>query len=220
MMIAQLDGPILPPASGGAAKQMIVLLHGYGADGHDLMGLAPSWAPSLPDAIFYAPNAIEPCEVGFGFQWFSLEDRSAGRLVAGVEAVAPVFDAWLSARLAEHKLEEGACALVGFSQGTMVALHVGLRRKKPLAGILGYSGALIAGERLPAEIASRPKVMLVHGTADQVVPSGALSAAVKGLDAAGVNVVALSRPGLGHGIDSEGMTRGLGFLKAALPPAP
>jgi phospholipase/carboxylesterase len=219
MMIAQLDGPILPPASGGAPKQLIVLLHGYGADGHDLMGLAPSWAPSLPDAIFYAPNALEPCEVGFGFQWFGLEDRSPARLIAGVEAAAPVLDAWLDARLAEHRLEDRACALVGFSQGAMVALHVGLRRKKAVAGILGYSGALIAAERLPHEIVSRPKVMLVHGTADQVVPSGALSVAVKGLDAAGVSVTALSRPGLGHGIDPEGMTRGLAFLQTVLLPA-
>jgi phospholipase/carboxylesterase len=215
-MIKQLDGPVLAPASGGPAKQIVVLLHGYGADGHDLMGLAPSWAPSLPDAVFYAPNAIEPCEVGFGYQWFGLEDRSAARLVAGVEAAAPIFDAWLDQRLAEHGLDEGRCALVGFSQGTMVALHVGLRRKKALAGILGFSGALIAGDRLPQEIVTRPKVLLVHGAADQVVPAGALSVAVKGLDAAGVQVAALLRPGLGHGIDPEGMARGLDFLKSAL----
>ncbi|GIL38786.1 alpha/beta hydrolase [Roseiterribacter gracilis] len=215
-MTAKLDGPSLLPAAGGKAKHIVVLLHGYGADGHDLLGLAPSWAPSLPDAVFYAPNAHERCEVGFGFQWFSLEDRSPARMVAGVEAAAPVFNAWLDARLAEHGLDESACALVGFSQGTMVALHVGLRRAKPLAGILGFSGALIAPEKLPAEIKSRPKVMLVHGTADQVVPAGALSAAVKGLDAAGISAQTLLRPGLGHGIDAEGMTRGLGFLKSVL----
>jgi phospholipase/carboxylesterase len=215
-MTTKLDGPTLAPASGGKPKQIVVLLHGYGADGHDLLGLAPSWAPSLPDAVFYAPNAVERCEVGFGFQWFSLEDRSAVRMVAGVEAAAPVFNAWLDARLAEHGLDESACALVGFSQGTMVALHVGLRRRKTLAGILGFSGALIAPEKLAAEIVTRPKVMLVHGTADQVVPVGALSAAVKGLDAAGLSAQTLLRPGLGHGIDPEGMTRGLGFLKAAL----
>lgn len=197
---------------------MVVLLHGYGADGHDLLGLAPSWAPSLPDTVFYAPNAIERCEVGFGYQWFSLEDRSAARMQAGVEAAAPVLDRWLTARLAEHGLPDSACALVGFSQGTMMALHVGLRRKAALAGILGYSGALLAPEKLPAEIQARPKVMLVHGTADQVVPAGALPAAVKALDGAGISVTALSRPGLGHGIDPEGMNRGLAFLKAALQP--
>jgi phospholipase/carboxylesterase len=217
-MIAKLDGPVLAPASGGKPKQLVVLLHGYGADGHDLLGLAPSWAQTLPDAIFYAPNAIERCEVGFGYQWFSLEDRSASRMVAGVEAAAPAINAWLDERLAEHGLDDSACALVGFSQGTMMALHVGPRRKKTLAGILGYSGALIAPEKLASEIVTRPKVMLVHGTADQVVPAGALPAAVKGLDAVGINVAALSRPGLGHGIDPEGMVRGLGFLKTVLRP--
>jgi phospholipase/carboxylesterase len=218
-MIAQLDGPTLAPASGGKAKQIVVLLHGYGADGHDLMGLAPAWAQSLPDTVFYAPNAVERCEVGFGYQWFSLEDRSPARMVAGVEAAAPIFDAWLDARLADHGLDETACALVGFSQGTMLALHVGLRRTKTLAGILGFSGALIAAEKLPAELKSRPKVMLVHGTADQVVPVGALSVAVKGLDAVGISAATLLRPGLGHGIDQEGLTRGLGFLKTVLTPA-
>src|SRR5207302_1010696 len=127
-----------------------------------------------------------------------------------------VLNGWLDTRLAEHGLDDSACALVGFSQGTMMALHVGLRRKKPVAGILGFSGALIAPEKLPAEITARPKVMLVHGTADQVVPSGALSAAVKGLDAVGISAATLLRPGLGHGIDPEGMARGLGFLKSVL----
>lgn len=218
--INQLDGPVLRPANGAPPRRLIVLLHGYGSDGHDLMGLAPHWAPLFPDAMFLAPNALEPCEIGFGYQWFGLEDRSPAKLIAGVQTAAPILNAWLDSKLSETGIAPSGLALVGFSQGTMVALHAGLRRPVAPGAVIGFSGALIAGERLPAEIKSKPPVLLIHGAADQVVPPGALSVAVKGLEAAGVKVASLLRSGLGHGIDPEGMREGALFLRNWLEPRP
>jgi len=218
-MSIALTGPIHKAASGGAPGRLVVLLHGLGADGNDLIGLAPVWAPLLPDAEFVAPDAPFPCDMApFGRQWFSLQDRSPDVILAGVRAAAPFLDAFITDTLAARGLDEGRLALVGFSQGTMMALHVGLRRAKPVAGILGYSGALIGAEGLPKEIRSRPPVLLVHGDADEIVPHQALAGAVQGLAAAGVPVEQLTCPGLGHGIDEPGLRRGGAFLQRVLAP--
>ena len=218
-MSITLSGPIHKAASGGAPRRLVVLLHGLGADGNDLIALAPVWAPLLPDAEFLSPNAPFPCDMApFGRQWFSLQDRSPDAILAGVRAAAPFLDAFIDNALATRGLDEGRLALVGFSQGTMMALHVGLRRAKPVAGILGYSGALIGAEGLPTEIRSRPPVLLVHGDADEIVPHQALARAVQGLAAAGVTVEELTCPGLGHGIDEAGLRRGGAFLQRVLAP--
>jgi len=214
---AGLSGPNFPPASGGPAKQLVILLHGVGADGDDLIGLAPMLAQVLPDAEFLAPNAPEPCDMApFGYQWFSLRDRSAETIEAGVRAAAPLVDGFIEEQCEARQIAPERVALLGFSQGCMMSLFVGLRRQSPLAAVLGYSGVLVAPQKLADEIVSRPPVLLVHGEADPVVPHQCLAAAQRGLEAVGVEVQTLSRPGLGHGIDEEGIRHGAALLQRTL----
>ncbi|NQU59924.1 MAG: prolyl oligopeptidase family serine peptidase [Rhodospirillales bacterium] len=211
--IPALNGPMLAPASGGAAKQLVILAHGVGSDGDDLIGLAPYFQKALPDALFVSPNAPYPFDMApQGHQWFSLQDASAPARLAGTQTAAPILDAFIDAKLAETGLAEDKLALIGFSQGTMMALHVGLRRAKALAGILGYSGMLVGPELLADSIQSRPPVLLVHGDADDVLPVEALGQAVAGLQAAGVFVKHHTCPGLGHGLDDDGIRLGMEFL--------
>ena len=213
-MFPTLSGPIQPPASGGKPRQLVVLLHGLGADGNDLIGLAPYWAPLLPEAEFVSPDAPFPCDMApYGRQWFSLQDRSPVAILAGVRATAPMLDAFIDQSLAARGLGDEALALVGFSQGTMMSLFVGLRRAKPGAGIVGYSGALVGAERLAQEIRARPPVLLIHGDADEVVPPQALPLAERSLKAAGVPVETVTCRGLGHAIDETGLRRGGEFLR-------
>jgi phospholipase/carboxylesterase len=215
-MTATLDGPRWGPASGGAPRQLVVLLHGVGADGNDLIDLAPHCGAALPDAAFVAPHAPFPFDgAPMGRQWFALWDRTPGQLEAGLRAVQPVLDGFLDAELARLGLAPGALALVGFSQGAMTALFCGLRRGAAPAAVVAYAGALLAPAALGAEIAARPPVLLVHGEADQVVPAAASRAGEAALRAAGVAVEALYRPGLGHGIDEEGLMAGAAFLARA-----
>lgn len=215
--LSSLSGPSFGPASGGPAKQLVILLHGVGADGNDLIGLAPVLAQVLPDAEFLAPNAPEPCDMApFGYQWFSLQDRTPDRIEAGVRAAAPFVDRFIDDNCAARDIAPDKVALLGFSQGCMMSLFVGLRRASPLAAILGYSGALVAAHKLADEIVSRPPVLLVHGEADPVVPHQMLAAAQAGLQAAGVEVQTVSRPGLAHGIDEEGIRQGAALLQRTL----
>ena len=143
-MLLSLEGPSQPPRTGGKPKSVVVLLHGFGADGNDLIGLAPHWAAQLPETEFVSPHAPFPCDMApSGRQWFSFQDRSPDMVLAGVRAAATILDGFLDDVLAARGLDEHRLALVGFSQGTMMSLHVGLRRKAALAGILGYSGRLL-----------------------------------------------------------------------------
>jgi phospholipase/carboxylesterase len=201
-----------PPARGGAPRRLVILLHGYGADGQDLLGLAPYWAEDLPDCGFVAPDAPFPCEIGFGWQWFGFQGQEQAAILAGARAAAGLLDAFIDEELARHQLEEPALALVGFSQGSMMALQVAPRRARAMAGLVGFSGALVDGGTLAAEARSRPPVLLVHGEADPVVPFESLAAAAAGLAAAGIPVRTLARPGLGHSIDEAGLRAGGAFL--------
>lgn len=212
-MSLPLTGPSHPPKSGKPPKQLVILLHGLGADGEDLIGLAPYFAQALPDAEFLSPHAPYPCDMApFGRQWFSLQDRHPASLLAGLTQVRPIFDAYLDAALAQRGLTEANLALIGFSQGTMLSLHGALRRKRPIAALLGYSGLLAAPDRLITEIASRPPVLLVHGEEDPVVAFDFMEHAARELGALGVPVETLARPGLGHSIDEEGLKRGIEFI--------
>src|SRR5438094_9181662 len=215
-MMPALSGPSRPPASGGKPSRLVILLHGLGADGNDLIGLAPYWARSLPTAEFVSPNAPFPCDMApYGYQWFSAQDRSPAAVLAGVRAAAPLLDSFIDDVLAERGLDDSDLALVGFSQGTMMSLFVGLRRAKPVAGIVGFSGRLLAPELLANELRSRPRTLLIHGTDDPLVPYESLAAAEAALKAADVPVDTLTCPGVGHSIDENGLKRGGAFLKDA-----
>jgi phospholipase/carboxylesterase len=221
-MLGQLTGPSRPPLSGGKPRRLVILLHGLGADGNDLIGLQQRWGRVVPDAEFISPNAPFPCDMApYGYQWFSVQDRTPAALLAGLRAAVPSLDAFIDEELQKRGLTEADTALVGFSQGTMMSLYIGLRRAKPLAGILGYSGRLIAPELLASELRSRPPVLLVHGTHDPLVPFESLADAEAALKAAGVPVETLACPGIEHAIDPEGLQRGGAFLKQVLsaPPA-
>lgn len=208
-----LSGPSHGPASGNPPRQLVVLLHGRGANGHDLIGLAPVLAEHFPDALFLAPDAPQPADLApVGLQWFSLTERTPETIAAGVRSAAPAIDAFLDHHLARHGLTDANLALFGFSQGCMMALHVGLRRAAAPAAVMGYSGLLAAPDALADEITVRPPVLLVHGEADEIVPHAALPAAEAALRDAGVEVEAVSRPGLGHGIDEDGIARALALL--------
>jgi phospholipase/carboxylesterase len=213
--MAILDGPRLLPKH-GKPEQLVLLLHGYGADGNDLIGLAPEWQPLLPQAEFVSPHAPFPCEAApFGRQWFGFQGRSREEVMDGVKKAAAILDQYIGEVLAERGMDEKKLALVGFSQGAMMSLYVSLRRTRPVAGVVAFSGRLFAVEALAGEMKSRPKILLVHGDADQVVEPQAHPEALTALQAAGVMVEGMLRPGLGHGIDAEGLTRGGEFLKAA-----
>lgn len=212
-----LDGPKFGPAAGGRPQSLVLLLHGLGADGNDLISLAPYWAPLLPNTEFVSPHAPFPCDMApYGRQWFSLQDRTPAMMLAGVKAAAPILDAFIDAELKRRGLADDRLAFVGFSQGTMMALYVALRRPRACAGVVGYSGALIGADALPLEAKSKPPVLLVHGEADPIVPFQAMAAAAAGLKAAGIPVETLARPGLPHSIDDEGLRRGGAFLAQRL----
>jgi phospholipase/carboxylesterase len=216
--MADLDGPRLEPRS-GVAKQLVVFLHGYGADGNDLIDIGRSWQQLLPDAAFVSPHAPRPCgQAPTGREWFPLTMREPNERWDGVNAAAPGLNAFLDAELARRSLTDSALALVGFSQGTMMSLHVGLRRASTPAAIVGYSGMLVTPtneadiDRFAAEIRSRPPVLLVHGDQDQLIPVQALMHAAQGLAALEVPVEWHISPGVGHGIDQEGLRQGGEFI--------
>lgn len=210
----QLTGPVRSPGNGGAAAKLVVFLHGLGADGNDLIDISAYWTGLLPDALFVSPNAHQPCDMApMGRQWFSLIDRSATAMAKGADAALPVLNRFLDDLLAEHRLEDKNMALVGFSQGGMMALHVGLRRPAACAGIACYSSLLVNAGGLADDICSRPPIMLVHGDTDEVVPAAAMPVSEQTLSAAGISVESHLRPGLGHGIDSVGIELGSTFLQ-------
>ena len=210
----QLDGPRLAPRS-GHARHLVVIVHGYGASGDDLIGFGHGWGQGLPDAAFVAPHAPHP-HPGGSRQWFDLEDRRPESLEAGVRLASESLSPFLDAELARLGLPSDAYALVGFSQGTMMALHTGLRRAVAPRAIVGYSGRLLAPGSLATDMTHPAPVLLVHGTADDVVPSSCSRDAAAVLGAAGVAVETLWRPGLDHSIDTEGAAAGLAFLQRHL----
>ncbi len=212
--MAILDGP---RAGSASPRQLVVLLHGYGADGRDLIGLAQQLKTILPEAAFVAPNAPEPCSQSpAGKQWFPLFSRDPDERWKGVNKAGPGLDAFLDAELARFGLDDGKLALVGFSQGTMMALHVGLRRRRPPAAIVGLSGLLVSPEQLPASAATAPPpVLLTHGSEDNVIPLDALFMSAEGLAEAGVPCQWHLSAGVAHGIDEGALTHAALFLAAA-----
>ena len=215
-----IDGPRLQ-AKSGKARQLVVFLHGYGADGNDLIDIGRAWQDRLPDAAFVSPHAHQPCAgAPYGRQWFPLTFRVPNERWNGVQAARPVLDGFLDAELQRQGLTHRDLALVGFSQGTMMALHTGLRRTVAPSAIVGYSGVLVGpdGEALTVmrpEITSRPPVLLVHGDRDEVIPHQALGYSVAGLRELSVPVEFHLSHGIGHGIDGDGLRLGGDFLARA-----
>ena len=208
-----LTGPELP-ATSGTTKRLVIFLHGLGADGNDLLSIAPML--DLPDTHFLSPNAPFPCDMApYGYQWFSLQDRDPTRILPEIRVAEPILNAFIDAQLAKHQLTAKDVALIGFSQGSMMSLHTAPRRAEAIAGVVGISGALFGADLLASEIKSRPPICLIHGTHDDVVPFVAMAAAETTLRSNNVSVEAHARPRLGHGIDEEGIAITRAFLARA-----
>jgi len=216
-MARPLDGPRIVPR-GGKPSALVVLLHGYGANGDDLIALGDAWRRSLPDFVFVAPNAPEmiPGMHG-GLQWFPLTLRDPSEYWRGVTAAQPALDRFLDSELSRYRLRPERLVLVGFSQGTMMALHADLRRAVPVAAIVGYSGIFVLPEKakpeaVAGEIKSKPPVLLIHGAQDDLIPAQALFQSAQALAALEVPVEWHLSEGIGHGIDQEGLRHGGTFL--------
>ncbi|MCB1390190.1 MAG: dienelactone hydrolase family protein [Rhodobacteraceae bacterium] len=205
----------------GAATSAVIFVHGYGANGADLLGLADPLAPHLPKTAFYAPDAPENCQGNpFGFQWFPipwLDGSSEALARAGQLQAADDLNAFVDKVLADEGLAPSALALVGFSQGTMMSLHIAPRRPAPLAAVVGFSGRLLQPEAIAADAVSKPPILLIHGDADPMVPVQSLPEASDALVKAGFETYAHVCKGLGHSIDNEGLSLALGFLHEKLP---
>jgi len=214
-MVVKLDGPRLPAAS-GKANSLVVFLHGYGADGNDLIDLGREWQKLLPNTAFVSPHAPEACGMSpMGRQWFALSMRDPTERWRGVNHAQPELDAFLDEELQRHNLAPNRLALVGFSQGTMMALHVGLRRKISPAAIVGFSGYLAGADHLN-EATGKPPVLLIHGDQDQVLPIDSLFMAFDALGKAEIPCQWHISFGVGHGIDGEGLKHGGLFLAQSL----
>ncbi len=208
-----LSGPMVPPKS-GKAKKAVVLLHGYGSDGNDLISLAQYWRAEMADALFVAPNAPDRCDINpMGFQWFPLAADRINSRMAGVETARPVIKEFLEALWKQTGLGAADTLLVGFSQGGMMALDVGLRLDEALLGIVSFSGGLIGVETIEKEIQSKPPVCFIHGKADDVVPFQMSEAGHEALVRLGVKSALHLEPGVAHTISMEGLGFALAFMR-------
>ncbi|GAM98048.1 phospholipase/carboxylesterase family protein [alpha proteobacterium U9-1i] len=216
-MTVFIDGPRIPPAGGGKADALVVLLHGYGSNGADLIGLAPYWQKALPGVAFVAPNAVEPIPGMPGsYQWFPITQLDPGLMEHGARAAASSVDRFIDRELERTGLDESRLALVGFSQGTMMALHVGVRRKRAIAGVVGFSGVLVGARTLKEEMTSKPPILLIHGTEDDRIPVSAMFESAEALAAADHGAQWHLSYGVPHSIGPDGLELGGDFLSNAL----
>lgn len=198
-------------------EKLVLMLHGVGSNGQDLIGLAPYLAPSVPNALFLSPDAPYPYDMaGFGHQWFSLREYTEEAMLRGIGKTAPLLNDYIDAILADLDLKDSDLALLGFSQGTMMSLYAAPRRKTRIAGVMGYSGALLGGEALAASSMQKMPICLIHGDADEVLPVSRFYDAKQALEAAGFEVESDVSKGLGHSIDESGIQRGAAFLQRVL----
>ena len=205
----------------GETRSVVVLLHGYGANGADLLGIADVLMEHLPDPLFVAPDAPETIPMmPSGLQWFPIpwiDGSSEEESERGLMAAAEDLNAFLDALMVDEDVLPEQVVLFGFSQGTMMALHVAPRREDPIAGIVAFSGRLLAPELLKDEAISRPPVLLVHGDADDVVPPQSLPEAAEALQAADwQDVYAHIMKGTAHGIAPDGLSVALAFMRDKL----
>lgn len=201
-------------ATSGNAKQLLILLHGLGANAKDLFGLVPYLQKELPDCHFVSLNAPFACDMApSGYQWFSLQKRNEQDLIDGLRIAGQIVDNYIDEKLEELGLKANKLALLGFSQGAMTSMYVSLRRKEQIAGILSYSGALIAPQLLETELKTSPPICAIHGEDDTVVPFLAFEEMVTYANKFNLNLSGYSQKSLGHGIDQAGLKIGLEFLK-------
>lgn len=214
-----LSGP-MREAQSGTAQSLVIFVHGYGADGADLIGIGDVLAEHLPNTMFAAPNAPQRSVMNpMGWQWFPiprLDGSSEEAMMAGFTEAQAAFNAYLDHIAVETGIPAAQTALVGFSQGTMMSLHVGPRRQEELAGIVGFSGRLLVPGTLEAEVKTKPPVLLVHGDMDDVVPPASLPEAAEALSGAGFQVATHVSRGVGHGIAPDGLGLALRFLQDRL----
>lgn len=216
-MTVFLDGPRVPPKRGGKPDALVILLHGYGSNGADLIGLAPYWADAIPGAVFVSPNAIEPVPgAPGGYQWFPISNLDPHLMEQGVRSAAISVERFIDRELEKYGLPPERLVLVGFSQGTMMALHVGLRRAKEIAGIVGYSGVLVGGRSLKDEMRSKPPIVLIHGDRDPTIPIPAMFDSADALCEAGHGAQWHISYGVPHSIGPDGLELGAAFLAMQL----
>ena len=216
-----VNGASLKPRSGGPPRKIVLLLHGFGSSGTDMIALAPAWQEALPDTLFLAPHAPQRCDMmGRGYQWWGLSGFAPSALAAGAASAAPAIDTFIDRKLAQYGLTEADLALVGFSQGTMMALQIGLRRPEAAAAVVGYSGMLAGTVGLGHGAGPKPPVLLVHGTADPVVPIAALHMSESELKRLGIDVATHISHGVAHSVDPVGLRLGRDFVAEAFSRSP
>jgi len=207
-------------ARSGKASSLVILVHGYGADGADLLGLADPLGEHMPDTVFVAPNAPNRCSNNpMGYEWFPipwLDGSSEEAAAQGMARSVEDLNAFIDETIAAEGVDDAHTILLGFSQGTMMNLHIAPRRPRPVAGVVGFSGKLLAPEQLKSEVVSRPPVLLVHGDQDDMVPPASLAEAARALDDAGFEVYAHVSKGTGHGIAPDGLGVALHFMRDKL----
>lgn len=213
-----ISGPEVHPRSGNKPKRLVIILHGLGANGDNLIDIAKVMNRFIQDTHFIAPNAPFPYDYQpkMYYQWFSLEDRSSKKMLEGAKTAEKFLNEFIDHQLHRFNLKEKDLIVIGFSQGAMIALHTCLRRKNPLALVVGFSGALIGPEVLSYEIKSKPKVLLLHGNDDEVVPVSSIHIAEKCLKANNVPVEAYTFDNIGHSISEEGFVKAVDTIKEIL----
>ncbi len=204
------------PAASGITKSVVVFLHGYGADGEDLLGLADPLGPHLPDTTFIAPDAPEKCAGNpFGYQWFPiprLDGSSEGEMIAGIKAAREDISVFLEQVLEQEGVAPENLIVFGFSQGTMMTLDVVPRFSTPIGGIVGFSGRLLDPEDFANHVKSTPPVLLVHGNQDEMVPFDHFHEAGQALEAAGFDIYGHVMNNTGHSIAPDGLSVALTFM--------
>jgi len=218
--MAELSGP-RRAAKSSNGKYLVVFVHGYGADGNDLIGLADPLSEHLPDVVFHAPNAPQRCTGNpMGYQWFPipwLDGSSETEATEGMAVATTLLNDWLDETMKAEGVDSDHTLLIGFSQGTMMALHIAPRRAEPLAGVVGFSGRLLSPETLEDEALSHMPILLIHGDEDEVVPLQSLPEAADALTKLGYEVYTHISKGTGHGIAPDGLQLALEFIKQQLP---
>jgi len=211
--MSTLEGPIVEPQTSEKPKQLVIFCHGYGADGNDLIGLSSYFQNILPNAIFMSPNAPQKCDLNpLGYQWFDFQSGDPALIWKGVLEAASILNSFIDEQLKKYNLSDNNLALIGFSQGTMMSLHVGLRREKPMKALIGFSGKLIGEELLKDDLISKPPIYLIHGEQDPMVPHQETLNAAEVLKEHGIEVQKHISPNTPHSIAEDGLKIAIDFL--------